>query len=107
MRNIWYWIIALLIFSFIDYTCTSYGIHQGFFREANPIMNWVIQKFGVEGILVVKLIMIWLLALGIVIPSKFRPSYMKRTELYVKIVTVAQGAICFWGLVLTLLVIYG
>lgn len=53
-------VYLLWVFNLIDYFTTDILLQHGY-KEANPIMNWVIQTHGIHGLLAFKLAMLLIL----------------------------------------------
>jgi len=100
--SVWSWTVLLVILSIIDYWCTKYGIENGFFREANPIMNWVIIHMGVEGILISKLGVICFLGICLTLAYKLKPDILCRVKIYVLVASLCQSLVSLYGVVMIL-----
>jgi len=97
LYSIWSWSVSLFLLSIVDYVCTKYGIQKGFFREANPAMEYIIRHMGIEGILLVKMSTIVFLGICLRIAYNRKPEILPRIRKYVILATVLQFAISLFG----------
>ena len=49
-------ILILLVLQFADFFTTKNALESGKGREANPVMRWVIEKWGTTGLLFSKVV---------------------------------------------------
>ena len=93
---VWYqWCLGLVL-NCIDYYITKcYTIKVGVDGEANPIMHYVIEKFGSTGMLYVKLGFFALLAILLCILGK---QYYLKVGKWLALVNIITGAVVGWGI---------
>jgi len=84
--SFWFWFSLWVFGSFADYWYTQKGIKEGIFREANPVINWIIQEFGLFGILG------WKIFWGIVIALIAIWIYFKKPQRFPSIERIMIGA---------------
>jgi len=79
----------LLSICFLDLTGTALGIYFGYLDEANPMLNYFLIRWGLPGLILVKMFFVAVPLLILEIAPRFDPIAQQRIGIYYKVVISA------------------
>ncbi len=92
--------VILLSVCLLDLTGTALGIHFGYFEEANPMLNYFLERWGLFGLIISKMFFVLIPLLVLEIAPRFDSIVQRRIGIYYKVVIYAyililEGAFYF------------
>jgi hypothetical protein len=95
------WFILLTISTLVDYVATAVLLQHGN-MELNPILNWLLNRFGVSAILVVKLTVLCCITFLNKFIVEKESRFINRWIRSIKVCAIIQTLIAVWGVFLIL-----
>lgn len=86
------WLVNLL-----DYFTTKIILTEVIAEEANPIMNWVLTNYGINGILVFKLV--FLIAMTILVWKFITDLFTNREEFLIVFGLLFLNVVYYWSFI--------
>ena len=91
---------VLLSICFLDLIGTVLGIHFGYLKEANPMLNYFLERWGLLGFIISKMFFVIIPILVLEIAPRFDSIAQRRIGTYYKVVIYAyvlilEGAFYF------------